>query len=102
MLDIVDVEDDIQLFDTQVGRAANILGVQRGALTYAETLGIDLRFFLSEEFRFQNDSFKAYCIEVLAYKGINVSSVTETIESLFRQLTFEISAEETTTALISR
>lgn len=104
MIDIVSnsTGHDMGIFDTQTCRAANILSVQLGALEYEPTLGIDLRYFLSPDFRFQNASFKAYLIEVLANNGINVASVLEEIENLFSTYTFNISADDTTSGLIAR
>lgn len=104
MTDIVSVTEglDLGLFDTQTTRAANILSVQVGSLEYAQDLGIDLAFFLSEEFLFENESFKAYLIEVLARKGINVSSLVDTVENLFSDYVFNLSPDETSTGLIAR
>lgn len=104
MTDIVRVADgeDLGLFDTQTTRAGNILSVQIQSLEYAQDLGIDLAFFLANDFRFQNDSFKAYLIQVLANRGINVSSLVDTVENLFRQYTFNLSPDETSTGLIAR
>lgn len=104
MIDIISASDgqDLGVFDTQTSKAANILSVQLGALEYAQDLGIDLRYFLREDFRFQNASFRAYLIEVLANNGINVASVVETVENLYRQYTFELSPEETSTSLVAR
>lgn len=104
MIDIVSSIDgqDIGTFNTQTTRAANILSVQLGTLEYAQDLGIDLKYFLSEDFRFQNESFKAYLIETLASRGINVTDVVEQIESLFSTLNFNLAPEETTTGFIAR
>lgn len=104
MIDIVSSiqGQDMGVFDTQTCRAANILSVQLGALEYEPTLGIDLKYFLSEDFQFQNASFRAYLIEVLANNGINVASVLEQIENLFTTLTFNISADDKTSGLIAR
>lgn len=102
MIDIISVDDDINLFDTQTSKAGNILSVQLGSLQYAQDLGIDLAYFLSEDYSFQNESFKSYLVEVLANSGINVSSVVETVESLYEQYTINISPEETSTGLVAR
>lgn len=104
MIDITHVADgeDLGFFNTQTTRAGNILSIQVGALEYAQDLGIDLEFFLSDSFRFQNESFKAYLVEVLANQGINVSSLVDTLDSLFEQYTFVIAPDETTTGLIAR
>jgi hypothetical protein len=104
VIDIVSAETgtDMGVLDTQTMKAANILSVQLGALEYAQDLGIDLKYFLSEDFKFQNESFKSYLIEVLANRGINVSSVVETVEALFSQYNFNLSPEETSTGLVAR
>lgn len=102
MIDIVEVTNDIQFFNTNVMRASNILSVQLGDLEYAQDLGIDLRFFLSEDFKFQNESFKAYMVEVLAQRGIDVASVAEIVESLFSKYTFNLTGSDDTTGMIAR
>lgn len=96
MIDIVSAVDglDLGIFDTQTCKAANILSVQLGDLEYAPTIGIDLRYFLSEEFRFQNSSFKAYLVEVLANNSINVAEVLDQVEGLYSVYAFNLSAEE--------
>lgn len=90
MRDITSVGEDIGLNDTDVTRAGNILSIQVGSLTYAPLLGIDLKYFLDPNYQFQNESFKSYCVQVLAQFGINVSSVTETIQDFYTHLLFKI------------
>lgn len=105
MIDITSVgtgpNADIGLYDSQAPKAGNILSVQIGALEYAQTFGIDLKYFLSENLRFQNESFRSYMIEVLANWGVNVASVDEVIETLFMQMTINVSPDENSTALIA-
>lgn len=104
MTDIVDTEYglDIGVYDTQTSKAGNILSVQLGSLEYLQTMGIDLKYFLSENLEFQNESFKSYLVEVLANNGINVASVVDVLASLAATYTFNISPEETSTGLIAR
>ncbi len=103
MIDIVEILDnDIRTADTQTVRAKNILSVQLGSLQYAPELGIDLKYFLSEDFKFQNESFKAYLIQVLANYSINVASLDESIETLLNRYTFNLSPAETSGGLIAR
>lgn len=99
MLDIVQVEDELDLGfgDTATIKAANVLSVQLGSLEYAQDFGIDQRFFLSSDFQFQNESFKAYMIERLTQHQINVATVTETLEALFSRYVFAVSGAETST-----
>jgi len=104
MIDIVSAEtgQDLGLFDTQTQKAANILSKQLGSLEYAPNLGIDLEYFLTNDFKIQTESFKAYCTEVLANNGINVNEVIETVDALAEGLTFELTPEETSTGMIAR
>lgn len=102
MIDISSVGTDIGVFDTQTVRAQNILSVQIGSLEYAQDLGIDLKYFMNEEFRFQNESFKAYLIQVLANYSINVASVVDTVQNLFRQYTLNLTPAESQDSLIAR
>ena len=104
MIDIVsNVEGlDVGVFDTQTARAANILSVQLGALEYAPLLGIDLKYFLSEDFEFQTASFKAYLIDRLAASGINVSAVSTQIENLFESYGFVVENTQQSGGLIAR
>ncbi len=90
------------VLDTVAPRAANVLSIQIGALEYIPDFGIDLAYFMSEEFRFQNESFKAYLVERLASYGINVSSMPETFESLYTNLTVYVGDEENNTGLVAR
>ena len=78
-MDIVEISDgqDLGLADTVVPKAGNVISVQLGSLDFEPTFGADLKFFLNSEFRFQNQSFKAYLIERLTQHQVNVSSTTE-------------------------
>lgn len=104
MIDIVSAEQglDIGLYNTQTSRAANILSVQLGSLEYIPEFGIDLKYFLREDFSFQNESFKAYLIEVLANNSINVTSVIDSVLALYSNYTFNLAPVETSTGLVSR
>ncbi len=100
MTDIVSIGTDLGMSDTQAPRAANILSVQFGSLEYAQELGIDLAYFLGEEFTFQNESFKSYLVSTLANMGINVSTVDETLEDLFSRYVFNLVPTEQNTGLV--
>jgi hypothetical protein len=93
---------DLGAVDTQTAKAGNILSVQQGALEYEQDLGVDLSFFLTDQFVFQNESFKAYLIQRLAYFGINVSTIDDTLETLYRQYTFNLVPEQSSGGLVAR
>lgn len=101
MIDIVGIGEgaggDIRVYDAQTSKAANVLGVQLGNLEYAPDFGIDLEFFLQEDFQFQNDSFKSYLIQRLAEHHVNVNQVIEEFEALFERLTFVVGDADKTT-----
>lgn len=96
MLDIIEIADgqDMKTADSAVPKAANVLSIQLESLEYAPKFGVDLAFFLESNFQFQNESFKSYLVERLTAHQINVSQVTETLETLFNQYTFFVDAAD--------
>lgn len=102
MIDIVEVTTDAVMVDTQTAKATNLMSVQVGSLEYAPTFGIDLKYFLQDGIKFQNDSFQAYLVEALANKGINVASLVTQINALFEEYNFNLAQEETSTSLVAR
>lgn len=103
MIDIIANETgDIAAIDTQTARAKNILSTQIGDLVYAPTLGIDLKYFLSDEFKFQNASFKSYLIQVLASYSINVASLDDQVENLFSKYVINLTPPESEKTLVAR
>jgi len=102
MKDIVSVGAELGILDSQTPKAANVLSVELGSLEYAPLLGIDIKYFLSDQFKVQNDSFKAYLVEVLANNSINVVSVIDILESLFARYTFNIKPSEDNGSLMAR
>lgn len=103
MIDIVDLSSSgMQVYDTQTERAANILAVQIGALEYWPEGGIDLRYFLTEKISFQDSSFRAYLIQILAGWGINVASFATDLDDLFSNYLINLSPQENTTGMVAR
>lgn len=103
MIDIVTADAlGLGLFDTDVERAKNILSIQIGALEYLPDFGIDLRYFLNENFVFQNESFKSYLIERLSAYAVNVTSVDDYIDALFEKYTFNIGTNQADGGMVAR
>ncbi len=91
MLDILEIQDgDLRVEDSVAPRAGNILSVQLGDLEYDPTFGVDKKFFLESELQFQNESFKAYCVQRIVEHQVNVLGVTETLEALDERLGFRV------------
>ena len=97
MKDIIEAEDgeDLNVMDSIVAKAGNVVAVQLASLEYAQDFGVDLRFFLQSEFQFQNESFKAYLVQRLTEHQVNVSQVLDTIEALFERYTFLVGSDKT-------
>ena len=102
MIDIISVDDSgMDVLDTQVQKAENALAVQRGSLDYAPDFGVDIGYFLTEAIRFQDESFKAYLVQVLANNSINVESLTEVMSALSTAYNINLTKEESSTSFIS-
>jgi hypothetical protein len=102
MIDIIDVTDgqDLGMLNSAIKRAENLLAVQLGDLEYAEDWGVDLNFFLSEDYAFQNESFKSYLLQRMAEESIDVSSVSELVTTFYNKLIFELSEVNDSDSLI--
>lgn len=97
MIDIVGYppqHDDLGLYDTDTERAKNILSVQIGALSFIPDFGIDLKYFLSENFVFENESFKSYLVQRLSEYAVNVTQLIEEQEDLYEKLIFLIGTSQ--------
>jgi hypothetical protein len=94
MIDIVTISSDLNTYDAENAKAANVLSIQQGSLEYAPDFGVDIKFFLDPNFQFQNSSFKAYLIQRLAEHHVNVNQVLETVDRLFLKYTFIVGNEK--------
>jgi hypothetical protein len=92
MKDIIEVLDgqDLNVMDTPLPKAGNVLSIQLGSLEYALDFGVDLKFFLDSELKFQNESFKAYLVQRLTENQINVAEVIDFVGPLFEKYTFYV------------
>lgn len=96
MMDIFSIEEgkDLNIQDTIVPKAANLLSVQLGALEYAPEFGIDLDYFLNNPVAFQNDSFMAYLVQRMSENMIDVTSALSIIEKFMTRFDFSVNAVE--------
>lgn len=103
MKDIIEVgPQGLVVIETDLSRAKNILSTQLGSLEYLPEFGIDLEFFVSDEFVFQNETFKAYLITKLTEAGINVAQFTDIIENFFNQYNISVTVPDNTTSFLER
>ena len=95
MKDITSISEDLTVQIAQTSKAANVLQVQLGDLEYAQDFGVDVEFFIDEQFQFQNESFKSYLIQRLSESNINVNQVVEELEQFFLKFTFVVGETDT-------
>ena len=97
MLDIIEIKDgqDLNVIDSVVAKAANVLSIQLGSLEYAPEFGVDFKYFLDSSFQFQNESFKSYLVQRLVENQINVAQVVGTVNTFFQKYTYYVDALNT-------
>jgi hypothetical protein len=100
MIDIMDITTDIGILNSSIKKAENVLSVQLGKLEYAKEFGVDLEYFLDENFTFQNESFKSYLLQRLSESSIDVMSIIDTAESLYNNMIFNLTPENQTSAMM--
>lgn len=81
---------DAVIVRSDVYRAGNVLRTQIGDLEYAQSFGIDLRYFLESEYAIQNESFKAYTVQRLMESQVNVLNASSVVESMFLNIDYLI------------
>lgn len=92
---------DLGVAQSEAERAGNLLATQIGTLEYAPTAGIDKKFFLESEFRIQNSSFRAYCVQRLLEQRVNVVNVINQIGMLSATNLFAVGTSENNGEMIA-
>lgn len=94
MLDALTPVDgqDLQIVNSITPKAANVLNVQLGSLSFAPGFGVDQKYFISDEFQFQAESFKAYLVQRLTQHQVNVAQVISTLNGFVQNNTFTVGA----------
>jgi len=85
MIDLFFKDNILRTVDTSVYKGRNILKTQIGYLKYAPEFGIDYALFFDQNFRIQNETFRAYAISKLSENGVNpieAISIAGQLESL--------------------
>lgn len=102
MKDIISITngEDLKVDSSIVPKAANLLSIQIGYLIYEPEFGIDLQFFLDNTIRFQTESFKAYLVQRLSQNFINVTEVSELIDTLSAQFNFNLDEDPEYTGFV--
>jgi hypothetical protein len=100
MMDIVLIDTDLRILNSNVPKAENVVSIQLGSLEYAKDFGVDKRYFLTEQFEFQNEAYRSYLLQRLSESSIDVSTVTELISALDAKYSFLILEPANTTSFV--
>lgn len=91
MIDLQFKNNVLRVADTLIYKARNILSTQIKYLAYAPDFGIDYDIFFGDDYKIQNETFKAYAISKLAENGINPLEVLTQEDSLDTILNIKLS-----------
>lgn len=83
---------DLQIVNSITPKAGNVVNVQLGSLRFAPGFGVDLKYFMTDEFQFQADSFKAYLVQRLTQHQVNVAQVTTMLQGFTQNNIFTVGA----------
>lgn len=84
----------LQMSNTDVFKAENILNIQIGSLYYAQDLGIDLARFVNSDVNIQPETFRAYTIQELTRQGVQLQTVITAFENFMSTITYTASEPE--------
>lgn len=90
MIDLKFKNNSLDVKDTSLYKARNLLSTQIGSLAYAEDFGIDYDLFFGQDYKIQTETFKSYAISKLSEKGINPLEVITDEGSLETILNIEL------------
>ena len=81
MIDVQDITSDVNLLDTVIYQAENLLKTQAGFLAFAQDFGIDLDFFLMPNIEIAIEVFENYIQQELGARGIGIRDVQKVINT---------------------
>lgn len=88
MIDIYSVVDgDLDIKDSQLPKAKNLLDVQEGSLEYLQDFGIDLEYFFNPDYQIQNITFENYLSQKFTTWGLNILQMNATIKDFINTIT---------------
>lgn len=93
-------KNDLVFVSSEVSRAANLIDVQLGALTYAPEWGADKAYFLNPDYTIQAECFEAHLLQRMGYWGINVAKFAAKQGKFCREMLFNLAEPDGGTALL--
>lgn len=86
----LDKNGDLQMSNTDVFKAENILNIEVTTLYYAPGLGIDLGRFIDPGVQIQPETFKAYTIQQLTQQGVELESVSTAVNNFMTNIEYTV------------
>ena len=91
----LDNNGNLQVANTDVFKAENILNIQQGVLYYAQLLGIDLARFIAPGIDIQPETFRAYTIQELTRQGVQLETVATATDKFMATITYTATEPDT-------
>lgn len=85
----LDTNGFLQMSNTDVFKAENILNIQINSLYYAQDLGIDLVRFINSDVEIQPETFRAYTVQELTRQGIQLQTVETATNQFMSTITYK-------------
>lgn len=85
----LDANGFLQMSNTDVFKAENILNIQINSLYYAQDLGIDLTRFINSDVEIQPETFRAYTVQELTRQGIQLQTVKTATNQFMSTITYK-------------
>lgn len=82
--------NDLPTQNSIAPKAGNVVNIQLGSLDFAPDFGVDLEYFITDDFQFQAASFQAYLVQRLTQHKVNVSKVINVITGFMQNNTFTV------------
>lgn len=92
---------DLPVLDSIAPKAGNVVNIQLGSLDFSPNFGVDLKYFITDEFQFQATSFKAYLVQRLTQHQVNVAQVVSILDGFTQKNTFTVGEIQSATGGIS-
>lgn len=82
---------DIDLLNTVVFRARNLLLTQLGELHFNTAWGIDLAYFFNPDVQIENVVFLNYLQQQITSKGMNITDLKAIVEQFYQNIILTVS-----------
>lgn len=96
MLDLINMVngEDLHIQHNVAMKAGNIIGTQLGSLDFKLDFGSDLKYFLTEDLKFQTESFNSYLVSRLSEYQVQVNEAVSLIDTFSNKFLLSVGETE--------